>query len=102
MRIGTLEKRMVREVLKRNAYHELYDIVKDCPSTISYIPDQYKTKEMWEYAVNMCSSYLCDVPDNLITQEMCDNAVLRCSDSLEFVPKKYKTEQMCKAAVENS
>ena len=80
------------------------------------LPDQYKTLEMCEKAVEkdlyqlyyvpddaVCRDlyYFLFIPDGFKTQEMCEKAVEDNPWGLEYVPEHLKTKQLCKKAVED-
>ena len=50
------------------------DVVKKRPSQLKYVPDYFKTHEMWN-VIEKVPWTLAYVPGHLKTQKMCDDAV---------------------------
>ena len=50
-------------------------LANDSPFTTKYVPDQYKTQEMFNIAADDHPDVLEFVPDHYMTQEMCDKPV---------------------------
>ena len=67
--------------------------VKDLLS-IWFVPDQFKTQEMWNKTVQSYPWALKCVPDQYKTQEMCNEAEQSDPEVLEYVPDQYKTQEM--------
>ena len=72
-----------------------------CSFIFDSVPNQYKTQEMCDKAVDNYPSTKKYVPDRYKTQEISDKAVDDNPDALEFVPDRYKTREMCDKAVDN-
>ena len=73
--------------------------VQGAPWVLVWVPDQYKTQEMWNEAVQGAPWVLVWVPPWLVTREMCNEAVQSDPWMLEHVPDQYKTQEMCNEAV---
>ena len=65
----------------------------------SYVPDEYKTRQICDKAILENDETLKSVPDCYKNQEMCNKAVDNYTDALEFVPECYKTQKKCDKAV---
>jgi len=72
----------------------------DIDMMINYIPEKFKTYEVYLAAVKKYRYMLRDVPDNLITYDMCLFAV-RYIHSFEMVPKKFRTKELFLTAIKN-
>ena len=59
------------------------------------IPDDLKTQEMCNEAVQMEPCSLVYVPDHFKTQEMCNTAVCMEPLLLKYVPDFLKAQKMC-------
>ena len=68
------------------------------PRFLAFIPDHFKTQEIYERVTEKYPSLFIYVPDRLKTQEMCNKAVKEFP--LAYVPADLKTKEMCKKAVE--
>ena len=64
-----------------------------------YVPDQFKTQEMCNDAVDAEPRVLEFVSNQFKTQEMCNDAAGAGPWVLWFVPDHFKTAQMCEEAV---
>ena len=64
------------------------------------VPNQFKTQEMCERAVEKAPWCLVYVPDEFKTREMCSRAVDQYPWCLPFVSDHLKTEEMCLKAVD--
>ena len=85
------------------SYEICYLIVKACKEGIYRIPDNFKTKEMYNYVMeNNGNLYLRFIPDNLKTYEICMYVVKKNGYELEFVPDNLKTYELCFSAVNES
>ena len=49
--------------------------VDNYPSTVKYVPDQYRTQEMCTRAVSTCSFVFNSVPDRYKTKQMCHKSL---------------------------
>ena len=67
--------------------------VKKLPYLLRYLPDQYKTQQMWDKAILENGGALKAVPDCYKNQETCNKAVDNYLHALEFVPECYKTQK---------
>ena len=67
-----------------------------------FVPDQYKTQEMWNREVQRDPWRLKQVPDQYKTQEMCNETVQRVPRVLKFVPDQFVTQEMCNEAVQSN
>ena len=54
---------------------------------IRYVPDKYRTQQMWDKAILENSGTLKSVPDCYKNQEMCNKEVDDYPHTLEFVPE---------------
>ena len=68
--------------------------VQSYPWALKYVPDQYKTQEMCNEAVEKKPRVLRFVPDQFVTQEMWHKAVKKKPEVLRFIPDQYKTQEM--------
>ena len=78
------------------------EAVQRIPGVLRLVPDQYKTEEMCNEAVQRIPWVLRLVPEHLKTQEMCNEAVEKNPWMVEHVPDQFVTQKMCDEAVEKS
>ena len=71
------------------------------PSTIKYVPEYYKTHELFK-AVHRCYFVFDSIPDQYKTREMCDFAVSLFPFLTVYCPNKQKTQRMYDEAVNHS
>ena len=69
---------------------------------LKFIPDEYKTKELCDLAVQQNGLALQYVPKHLRTPYLYEIAVKQDGMALEYVPKEFKTLELCKIAVKNN
>ena len=81
-------------------YEEYFKRFKEYNIDLKWTKDEFKTKELCEYAVSIRGSALEYVPEELKTKELCTIAVDKIGRALEFVPEKFKSPELCKIAVE--
>ena len=74
--------------------------VNKLPFVIRYVPDQYKTEEIYDKVILENDGRLRFVPDCYKNQKMYDKAVDNDDHALEFVPDCYKTPKICHKAVD--
>ena len=67
--------------------------VKKLPYLLRFLPDRYKTQQMFDKVVLENDETLKSVPDCNKNQEMCNKAVDNYPHALEFVPECYKTKK---------
>ena len=67
--------------------------VKKLPNILSYVSDQYKTRQMRHKAILENGGTLKSVPEHFKNQEMCNKAVDNYPHTLEFVSKCYMTQK---------
>ena len=72
--------------------------LKKLPFVIRYVPDQYKTEQMFDKAI-LENESLESVPDGHKNQAMCNKAVDNYPHALTFFPICYITQNMCDKAV---
>ena len=65
------------------------------------VPEEFKTKEICEIAVEKHGDNLQYVPEHLKSPELCKLAISEDGWALEYVPDKYKTPELCEIAVSN-
>ena len=73
---------------------------KERKSFFGYIPEEYKTKELYQLAVKSNGEALEYIPEEFRTQELCELAVQSNGMALLHVPEKFKTFKICKMAAE--
>ena len=66
------------------------------------VPEEFKTKEICEIAVEKHGDNLQYVPEHLKSPELCKLAISEYGWALEYVPDKYKTPELCEIAVSTS
>ena len=66
---------------------------------LRFVPDQFKTQEICNRAVQSDPWVLRYVPDQFKTQEMCNRAMQRDPWMIEHVPDHFITQKMCNEAV---
>ena len=72
------------------------------PSTIKFVPERYKTKEIYHKAVHRCFFIFYSIPDKCKTQEICNFAVFLYFPFIAYCPYKYVTQEMRDEAVNYS
>ena len=70
-------------------------------STITYVPDQFKTQEMCDKSLNKSFLIFIYIPDQYKTQEIYDRIISEDPFYIRYVPDQYKTQQMCDEAVDD-
>ena len=75
------------------------EAVRNKPSMIYFVPDQYRTQEMCNDAVRTEPHSLEYVPDHLKTQKMCNKSVSLDPYLFFKVPDKFLMVEMCERAV---
>ena len=85
---------------KVDMFLKLCQYVKDLLN-IWYVPNQFKTQEMWNREVQSDPWMFEYVPDQHKAQEMCNEAVKKSPEVLSFVADQYKTQEMCNEAVQS-
>ena len=60
--------------------------VHRCFFVFDFIPDQYKTEEIYNLAVSLYPSFIVYCPCNYIIQEMCDEALDNSVAALKLIP----------------
>ena len=63
--------------------------------TLESVPNQYKTQQMWNKAVNNYAHALKPVLDWYKTQGMCIKAVDNNPSTIKYVLDQFKTQEMC-------
>lgn len=66
---------------------------------IEYVPEKYRSKEMYAAACKSNGLALSYVPEKFITAAMCKDAVSNDGRALHYVPEKHKTLSLCKNAL---
>ena len=82
-------------------YQKHLDAVKRY-GVLILVPEELKTKEICNIAVEKHGDNLQYVPEKLKTPELCKLAISEYGWALEYVPEEYKTPELCKLAVEKS
>ena len=67
--------------------------VKKLPFMTKYVPDPYKTKEVYDIVILQNGRILGFILDSCESQKMSDKAVDNYAFTLKFVPKFYKTQK---------
>ena len=70
------------------------------PLLLVYVPDRFKTLEMWERVVEDQAKALEHIPDHFKSKRMCERAIEDEPNTLELVPGHLKTQEMCEKAAE--
>jgi hypothetical protein len=71
-------------------------------NNIKYIPDKYKTYDIWKLAVQQNGNILEYIPKHLITKELCESAVKQNGRVLEYVPEYLRTQKLYELAVQSN
>jgi hypothetical protein len=88
---------------KLETAEQCLEAVKQNGYALEYVPDEFKTAEMYLEAVKQDSRYTLQyVPDELKTAELCLIAVKEDGMALESVPSKLKTAELCLEAVKRN
>jgi len=64
-----------------------------------YIPEQYRTEELWRTEISMKGFWFSLLPSSLMSEEFCRIAVANNGLALKNVPDKFITKELCFAAV---
>lgn len=81
---------------KNNITYDMCRVaVKLDGEALSYVPEELRTKEIYEIAVKKTGRMLSRVPKKYITKKMCENAVASYGLAIEYVPNKFKTSDVC-------
>ncbi len=72
---------------------------KNVPAVIYDMPKEYITKEIAERAVRSDGILLKYIPDNFKTPELCESAVEQDYKLLSYVPEEMRTKEMCKSVL---
>ena len=71
-------------------------------NNLKFIPDEYRTKELYELAVRQNGFALDYISKTLRTPKLCEIAVKSNGHALRFIPHEYKTQEICELAVKNN
>ena len=80
-------------------YQMCLTAVSDSGSAIYYLPEQYRTKEIYQIASQSYGEVLRIIPQEYLTPEICTNAVKAMGTALAYVPDSFKTSDLCFLAV---
>ena len=72
------------------------------PRYLTFLPDHFKTKGVYNEVVRREPSTLKFVPENLRTQEMCKRVVEENPLLLRYVPDRFKTKEICDKVVSHN
>ena len=67
-----------------------------------YVPEKFITPQLCETAIKQNGMSIEWIPEKLITKELCELAVKKDGMTLEFVPEELRTEELCKLAVKQN
>lgn len=82
---------------------ELYlEAIKQNGKALKYVPDKYKSEEFCKIAIMQSGLALEFVPKNILSKELFVLAVEQNGLSLEYVPIKNRSKELCNAAVNNN
>ncbi|MGN7940960.1 DUF4116 domain-containing protein [Virgibacillus sp. 6R] len=82
---------------------ELYlEAIKQNGEALKYVPDKYKSESICKIAIMQNGLALEFVPKNILSEELFVLAVEQNGLALEYVPSKNKTKKICNAAVNNN
>ena len=70
------------------------------PRSLSFVPDHFKTEDLWIKVVWKNPYALDYVPDYIMTQKICNEAVGENPAAISLVPDCFKTQEMCIIALE--
>ena len=76
-------------------------LVSKEPRFSKLIPDDLKTQEMWNKAVEKVPWLLHYVPVQFRTNKMCKRVGEKCLHPFRFISDLLKTQEMCEKAVED-
>ena len=71
------------------------------PSTIKYVPDQFKTQEICDKAVDKCYFVFNFVSDQFKTEKMCNEVVSNDLFKLKYCHDRHKIQNTCDKAVDD-
>jgi hypothetical protein len=83
-------------------YKELCMIAIHNHCSITNIPEEYRTDELYKVAVTVNSTNFKYVPEHLKTYELCKLAVSKNRTNFGYVPEQFKTYELCKIVIEDS
>ena len=72
------------------------------PRFLKLIPNDLKTQDMCNGAIEKAPWLLNEVSLHFRTQEMCESAVEKCLHPFRFIPNHLKTQEMCEKATEKT
>ncbi|MFJ7817767.1 DUF4116 domain-containing protein [Bacillus toyonensis] len=82
---------------------ELYlEAIKQNGKALKYVPDKYKWEGFCKIAIMQNGLALEFVPKNILSKELFVLAVAQNGLSLEYVPSKNRSKELCNAAVNNN
>lgn len=73
--------------------------VKDSAEALDYVPEKYRTEEIYQEACKHGGWVLNQVPEEYMNYEICQYAVMSYGDALKYVPEKYKNRDIYLKAV---
>lgn len=72
---------------------------KSITPSFTYVPDEFKTQELCEKAVDACGNNIDSVPDEFKTQELCERAIAYSPYGLRYIPDAILDRKMCIGAI---
>lgn len=87
------------EFRTKNLYLEA---IKQNGKALEYVPDKYKSEGSCKIAIKQNGLALKFVPENILSKELFVLAVEQNGLSLEYVPSKNRSKELCNAAVNNN
>jgi len=80
-------------------YHDLNGLYCEC---VKDLPEEFRTPEVYTYAVQENGYAIEFVPSEFITAELCMEAVKNRGTAIIYVPEEFKTAEICRKAIDNS
>ncbi len=80
-------------------YNMCLAAVKNYGSALRYVPEEYRSEEIYAVACRNDGEMLWIVPTSLRSHELCLDAVSSKGEALRYVPEHLKTEDICFAAL---
>jgi hypothetical protein len=81
--------------IERLSYEMCRDAVERYNDAILYIPEQFRTEELWRIALtNHGYCWLKELPPALMSEELCRLAVNSYGRSIQYVPEQFRTKEL--------
>ena len=90
----------IKDVAKRLLKYDMcVQAIIQNPMAITYVPEKYRDRALYELAIKNNGRALCYTPEEYFSKELFLTAVKSNGCALEFVPKEERTEELCLIAL---